>query len=163
MKTSAFAFIALSLFGTSLAAPPTSSLPSSSLDARGPSGINNKGSALCKKGSMQDILKHVGSLPDFQLYKDGEHIICSDISSGTGGTCLFFQNTGQTHLGAEVKELLTYLSQHKNTDGCGSIPVTYPPDVGGINELSYAGYLTVNYVANTDNPCPPGVCGATNC
>ncbi|KAI2640818.1 hypothetical protein GGS26DRAFT_586813 [Hypomontagnella submonticulosa] len=160
MKTSAFAFIALAMFGTALAAP---SAPQE-LEVRGPKGINNRGSILCKKGSMADILKYVNQLPDFQLYKDGEHIICSGISHGIGGgTCAFFQGTGVTHFGAEVKELLTLLSQHENTNACGSIPVTYPASAGGINELSYAGMLTVNYVADTDNPCPPGVCGATNC
>ncbi|KAI0121497.1 hypothetical protein F4776DRAFT_631162 [Hypoxylon sp. NC0597] len=162
MKTSALAFMALAMFSTALAAPSSSPLPHE-LAERGPSGINNRGSALCKKGSMADILKYADSLPDFQLYKDGEHIICSDISNGLGGTCAFFQGTGQNHFGAEVKELLNYLAQHPNTKGCGSIPVSFPPEAGSINDLSYAGQLTVNYVANTDNPCPPGVCGATNC
>ncbi|KAI0386876.1 hypothetical protein F5Y04DRAFT_275328 [Hypomontagnella monticulosa] len=158
MKTSAFAFIALAMFGTALAAPSTPQ----ELDARGPSGINNRGSSLCKKGSMGDIMSYVPQLPDYQLYKDGEHIICSGISHGGGGTCAFFQGTGVTHTGAEVKELLTLLSQHKSTNACGSIPVSYVPEIN-INELGFAGMLTVNYVANTDNPCPPGVCGATNC
>lgn len=162
MRTSALAFIALAMSGRTLAAP-SSSLPNE-LAERGPSGINNRGSSLCKKGSMADILQYVPSLPDFQQYKDGEHIICSGISKGIGGgTCAFFQNTGQNHFGAEVKELLNYLAQHENTQGCGSIPVTFPPEAGGINDLSYAGFLTVNYVADTDNPCDPGVCGAANC
>ncbi|KAI1210931.1 uncharacterized protein F4807DRAFT_420889 [Annulohypoxylon truncatum] len=162
MKTSTLTFVALATFGTGLAAPSSSSSPHE-LDVRGPSGINNRGSALCKKGAMADILNYASKLPDFQLYKDGEHIICSGISSGSGGTCAFFQGTGQNHFGAEVKELLNYLSQHPNTQGCGSIPVSFPPEAGGVNDLSYAGQLTVNYVADTDNPCDPGVCGATDC
>ncbi|KAI1404781.1 hypothetical protein F4819DRAFT_446330 [Hypoxylon fuscum] len=162
MKTSALAFIALAMFGTGLAAPSSSS--PDELAARGPGGINNKGSSNCKKGAMADILKYASSLPDFQLYKDGEHIICSGIHGGIGGgTCAFFQSTGQNHFGAEVKELLNYLAQHENTQGCGSIPVTFPPEAGSINDLSYAGMLTVDYVADTDNPCDPGVCGAVNC
>ena len=132
----------------------------------GPSGINNRGSGYCAKGSMSDIYNYLMQIPDLQLYKSDEHIACTDKKSGLaigGGTCAFLQGVSGTVSGLQVKRLITLLSQHPNTEGCGSIPIYFPPEFGGHNVLADFGMLTVNYVQDTDNPCPPGVCGATSC
>jgi len=53
------------------------------------------------------------------------------------------------------------LNNKSDVKECGSVPVSLLLEYGGVNELSKMGMLTVNYVSDTDNPCPPGVCGAT--
>jgi Kp4 len=129
--------------------------------ASDPTGINNRGSTNCANGSMEQIQKFINTIPDTQVYKDGEHIACSSIHGGLGGgTCAFLQGTKTGATGYELKILINALAAHENTKGCGSVPVTFPSEFGGVNRLSTEGMLTVNYVVSTANPCPPGVCGS---
>ncbi len=170
MHISIFLLAIASLFSGSSALKGSRTTPDTpspiDLQRRGPTGINNQGSGYCAKGSMSELVGFVEQIPAYQQYKDGEHIACSGIKSSLalgGGTCVYFQGTGINHLGIEAQRLIQILSQHPNTQGCGSIPVSLLPELGSVNQFSAAGMLTVNYVANTDNPCPPGVCGATTC
>ena len=54
--------------------------------------------------------------------------------------------------GRRIKYLLDALAGH-GCKGCGSVPVAWPS-----NDPDREGILTVNYVGNTDNPCPTGLC-----
>lgn len=125
-----------------------------------PDGINNRGSSLCRKGSMAEISQFIANGDiDNQRYFKGHKIACSKIGGGVGGTCAFFQEiSDQGVSGRETKELIKRLAEHKDTDACGSIPLSILPEHGGINKLDKMGYLTVNFVKDTDNPCPPGLC-----
>jgi hypothetical protein len=160
MMHSNFAFsVLLAIVGTSSAAAVPDPV---SLATRGsPTGINNRGSSNCAKGSMKEIVGYINQIPDVEQFEDGFHIACSGVKRAGiqgGGTCAFFQGTNASHNGTQVKALINLLSNHPNTDGCGSVPVSLLPEFGGVNQLSKMGMLTVNYVADTDNPCPPGLC-----
>ena len=129
----------------------------------GPKGINNRGSSQCNGDNIAEIAGYINNLPDSQLYESGYHIACSSNhgKAGFGGHCAFLQKTSQPYSGRQIKLLIQMLNEKDDTKECGSVPVSLLPEFGSINELEKLGFLTVNYVLDTDNPCPPGVCGAS--
>jgi len=118
-----------------------------------PSGINNRGSLYCagEEGAMQQLKDIMSQISNEQHYNDGFHIACTK-----GHICTFLQNTGVGASGYQVKILINALAEHENTEACGSIPLSYPVEFGGKNELSFRGMLTANYVKETANPCTAG-------
>lgn len=134
----------------------------SKIERRGPSGINNRGSAQCNGDNVNEIAGYIEKLPDDNVYESGFHIACTGVGGrffGIGGHCAFLQGTGHI-TGRQVKGLIKMLNDKSDVSSCGSVPVALLPEFGGINELGRNGMLTVNFVTKTDNPCPPGLCGA---
>lgn len=131
-------------------------------------GINCRGSNICGRAKTKDAIKQIAAflrLPEFQecrIYKNGEHIACvSDTNAlqPTGGFCLFLSNTRHGATGQEILELMDVLNNRKDDPcgSCGSIPYLFSESHGNLNDPS-RGELTVNFVTNTYNPCPTGLC-----
>lgn len=120
-------------------------------------GINCRGSIIC--GTMghrdyvhrlQDIMRN--GLDRSCMYPNGQHIACVSVGHGSKGVCAFLQGTSGGLQGENVIVLITYLASHQ-CDNCGSVPIGYPKSNDPV-----AGILTVNFVDDTANPCPNGVC-----
>lgn len=154
-----------SILLTSLGVASAATVPGrSGLERRlGPSGINNRGSSQCSGDNVDELAGYINTVPDTQLYDNGFHIACSSHKgkAGQGGHCAFLQGTSGSINGRQVKALIQMLSDKSDVSSCGSVPVSLLPEFGSVNQLSKMGMLTVNYVLDTDNLCPPGVCGAT--
>lgn len=120
-------------------------------------GINCRGSLICEtmghRGSVSQLegIMAVG-LDKSCTYPNGQHIACAAIGHGSKGVCAFLQGTAAGLKGDQILLLIADLAAH-NCDSCGSVPIGYPES----NDPS-DGILTVNYVVNTANPCPNGIC-----
>jgi hypothetical protein len=114
-------------------------------------GINCRGSGFCSGNSVAfQLYQYINGAPDNRQYNNGFHIACT--KSGKGGICAFLQGTKGGQNGAQVKALASEIVKH-GCNVCGSVPITFPKS----NDPK-DGILTFNYVKNTDNPCPPGLC-----
>ena len=122
-------------------------------------GINCQGSQLCHKGNG-DLVDYVNHIDCNRMYENGEHIACINrghkILGKQPGMCLFLQYATQPISGATIQGLLGQIIAH-GCEGCGSVPLSYLPEFGLINNPD-AGILTLNYLSDTANPCDPGLC-----
>jgi hypothetical protein len=123
-------------------------------------GINCRGSAACKRnGALSDLSGFIQNIQLDRIYNNGEHIACRGQNNGilgiidpNGGVCAFLQFTAGGISGNQIKSLTASLVEH-GYNACGSVPINFPDS----NDPS-DGILTFNFVANTDNPCPNGLC-----
>ncbi|KAK3331574.1 Kp4-domain-containing protein [Cercophora scortea] len=153
------AILSLASFSGALALPADQSENPATLAARA-LGINCRGSALCsdaRSGSnaASRLQGYINNIQGNRVYHNGEHIACvarGSLISPNGGFCAFLQYTNRDVNGAAIKNLIAAIVGH-NCKVCGSVPIDFP----GSNDPKN-GILTVNYVANTDNPCPDGLC-----
>ncbi|KAI5459614.1 killer toxin [Mariannaea sp. PMI_226] len=130
-------------------------------------GINCRGSSTCGRSHTKNAIKQlasfiIGEIETCRTYSNGEHIACitdGNILAPNGGFCAFLQGTGYGASGLAIQELIATLADRTDDvcNNCGSIPYSFPADLGGSNDPG-AGILTVNFVGNTDNPCPTGLC-----
>ncbi|KAF6783008.1 hypothetical protein CMUS01_16333 [Colletotrichum musicola] len=130
-------------------------------------GINCRGSNLCGRASTKNAVKHItgyinGEISADRTYNNGEHIACitdGNSISTKGGFCAFLQNTKNGATGVEIEELALVLADRKDDvcGNCGSVPYTALKRLGNKNDPK-DGILTFNFVSNTDNPCPTGLC-----
>jgi hypothetical protein len=123
-------------------------------------GINCRGSSFCNKNNAPSQLQSfISKIQCDRMYNNNEHIACisgPNFVDGNGGVCAFLQGVPGPVSGASIQLLIDAIVDH-GCSGCGSTPVTFPQQLGGSNDPS-AGILTVNFVKNTDNPCPTGLC-----
>lgn len=127
-------------------------------------GINCRGSSKCgsRGDAIQQLLGFVDDINPCRVYTNGQHIACikdGNVVSPDGGFCAFLQDTKAGFTGLDVLSMLQSLANRTDDicHNCGSVPVTFPPSLGGKNNPD-SGILTVNFVGNTDNPCPTGLC-----
>lgn len=130
-------------------------------------GINCRGSGFCSSDDTSNAVKTIASfimqeIETCRTYSNGEHIACitdGNIIDPNGGFCAFLQGTASGASGLAIQDLVTALADRTDDvcNNCGSVPFTYPPDMGNSNDPSQ-GELTINFVSNTDNPCPTGLC-----
>jgi hypothetical protein len=126
-------------------------------------GINCRGSGYCYKGALSEISGYIDNIQCGRFYHPGEHIACTGPVKGTlnsdGGVCAFIQG-GVGAYGNQIISMVHAIEDH-GCQGCGSVPTQFPfmSSASNIqNNPNINGILTVNYVAKTDNPCPPGLC-----
>ncbi|KAI9776538.1 MAG: hypothetical protein M1839_009519 [Geoglossum umbratile] len=121
-------------------------------------GINCRGSGFCgKNGAVNTLAGYIDGIQGCRVYQNGEHIACKSdpkVLNGNGGECAFLQGTASGLSGSAIQALIKEIQGH-GCEGCGSVPIGFPQVFGGSNDPS-GGILTVNYVADTDNPCPDG-------
>lgn len=130
---------------------PTLALGSNAL------GINCRGSIICETMGHRQYVYRLANVMRSGLdrscvYPNGQHLACVPVGQASKGVCAFLQGTSGGLKGDDVLFLLSYLVLHQ-CDNCGSVPIGYPKS----NDPT-AGILTVNYVVNTANPCPNGIC-----
>ncbi len=132
-------------------------------------GINCRGSPTCTQSTKTShaVKTIAGFINDkiqpCRIYRNGEHIACitdGNILASNGGFCAFLQNTPFGASGLDIQALITSLNSRTDDEcnNCGSIPITFPYSLGGVNADVGKGQLTVNFVGNTANPCPTGLC-----
>ncbi|KAH9893874.1 killer toxin [Xylariomycetidae sp. FL2044] len=130
-------------------------------------GLNCKGSFFCSNSDTNHAVRKIASfinedIEHCRTYFKGTHVACvsdSNIFDSNGGFCAFIQKTDEGLSGTELQELITKLADRTDDtcNNCGSIPIMMLDSNGNKND-SKKGILTVNFVSNTDNPCPNGVC-----
>jgi hypothetical protein len=129
-------------------------------------GINCRGSSTCGRaktqGAVNTIAGYIAGVQPCRNYKNGEHIACindGNVLASNGGFCAFLQGTASGAVGADINAMIQSLNNRTDDhcNNCGSVPILFPPALGGSNDPK-PGILTVNFVSNTDNPCPDGLC-----
>ena len=111
-------------------------------------GVNCRGSFRYRGSkrlhAIDMIIQNLASMNDQDTYARGVHIACVPSSFG-GSFCAFTQgympNPGVT--GALLKQKIQELRDH-SCEGCGSVPFSG-------NDPDPMGFLTVNYVDNTED------------
>lgn len=155
-------FTALAATTSALAMPVTDNQSENPASLHSPRalGINCRGSAICSdpragKDASRRLQAYIQNIQGGRVYRNGEHIACvgrGSTISPNGGFCAFLQGTTRNVNGNQIKELIGHIVGH-GCKVCGSVPIDFP----GSNDPKN-GILTVNYVSNTDNPCPDGLC-----
>jgi hypothetical protein len=94
------------------------------------------------------LLDFIYNIEPCRVYQSGEHIACisdSNILTPNGGFCAFLQNTNHGFNGEDILSMIDSLASRTGDvcNNCGSVPVTFPPALGGSNDPGQ-GILTVN-------------------